>query len=367
MRVREQNRVLGPYEEQGVWRIIIVEDGRKRTRKLSSFKEAIAMKKKVEEEFYGCPSITIENALGEYREYLLQVKQNQQETMEVTMIRLKGFFQNGDLPLQELTEELGIRLYRALLLKYAVATHRRMLVEAKTFLNWCIQNRWLTKNPFQNIQGQGRGSKGKKQLHFDEAKRWMKVALDLAHRGDTKAIVALSTLLLGLRSKELVSLSVRDVDQGGRLLWVPGTKSRAAKRHIEVPMVLQPFLLKLCKRRNPEERLFLNSPGGQYEGKPHHRTFPRKQVIKICKLAGVPLVSAHGMRGLHSTLAIQAGTSPHMVAQSLGHESIKTTLSHYASPDSMQKHQQQKLLNMLEQNHSVRKGRRVLAQGASAA
>ncbi|HXJ21806.1 MAG TPA: hypothetical protein VMT03_16395 [Polyangia bacterium] len=41
----------------------------------------------------------------------------------------------------------------------------------------------------------------------------------------------------------------------------------------------------------------------------------------ICELAKVPVVCAHSMRGLHSTLAMDAVVTGHVVAASLGHES----------------------------------------------
>ena len=50
---------------------------------------------------------------------------------------------------------------------------------------------------------------------------------------------------------------------------------------------------------------------------------------------GVLEVGAHSMRGLHSTLAMEAGMSANVVAASMGHESTKTTLRSYAKPDGV--------------------------------
>lgn len=36
MRQRQSDRVLGPYEQDGVWRIVVIENGECRTRKLVS-------------------------------------------------------------------------------------------------------------------------------------------------------------------------------------------------------------------------------------------------------------------------------------------------------------------------------------------
>jgi hypothetical protein len=45
------------------------------------------------------------------------------------------------------------------------------------------------------------------------------------------------------------------------------------------------------------------------------RDWVRKWVKRICNTAGVPKVTAHGMRGLHSTLAVEHGVSAHVVAR----------------------------------------------------
>jgi hypothetical protein len=62
------------------------------------------------------------------------------------------------------------------------------------------------------------------------------------------------------------------------------------------------------------------------------------------------------MRGLHSTLAIADGTTAHVVAASLGHESISTTLKHYAQPGSMEKAKQDRVLEVIHGGKSGRRG-----------
>jgi integrase len=66
----------------------------------------------------------------------------------------------------------------------------------------------------------------------------------------------------------------------------------------------------------------------------HWRDWVRKWVNRICQTAGVPKVTAHGMRGLHSTLAVENGVSAHVVAASLGHESSTTTMQSYVRPEA---------------------------------
>lgn len=56
---------------------------------------------------------------------------------------------------------------------------------------------------------------------------------------------------------------------------------------------------------------------------------------RICVLADVPLVSAHGLRGTHATLATEAGLSGFAVARALGHTSVTTTYRSYATVASV--------------------------------
>ncbi len=79
----------------------------------------------------------------------------------------------------------------------------------------------------------------------------------------------------------------------------------------------------------------------------HWRDWPREWVQRICDLAKVPKVTAHGMRGLHSTLAVDAGVSSHAVANALGHESFATTAQSYAKPEALTRAKQRRVLTVL--------------------
>ena len=78
------------------------------------------------------------------------------------------------------------------------------------------------------------------------------------------------------------------------------------------------------------------------------RDWVRKWVKRICEVAGVPKVTAHGMRVLHSTLAVENGVSAHVVAASLGHESSATTIQSYVKPEAVAGAQQRRVMTVLE-------------------
>jgi integrase len=159
----------------------------------------------------------------------------------------------------------------------------------------------------------------------------------LATAGEKGAVAALLILYLNLRSGEVVSHIVRDVDDEGRVLWVPTSKTEAGKRVLEVAPVLVPLLWALAKDRKPDEPLF----------GVHWRDWPRKWVQQICRLAGVPLITAHGMRGTHASLATRFGSTSRAVMAAMGHTSEKVTLQSYTDFSALAEAQQHQVLRVL--------------------
>ena len=99
---------------------------------------------------------------------------------------------------------------------------------------------WLARNPLDEVVGVGKRRHGKAQLRIDEARRWQAKALELADQGEAGAVAAMMSLVMGMRASEIVSRVVRDLDDDGRLLWIPETKTEAGKRTLPVPEFLQP-------------------------------------------------------------------------------------------------------------------------------
>jgi integrase len=104
-----------------------------------------------------------------------------------------------------------------------------------------------------------------------------------------------------------------------------------------MPNLMRPYLRELIEGKQPLDPVF------GY----HDRGCVREWVQRICKVAGVPIVSAHGMRGLHSTLAVDAGITSHAVASALGHESFSTTSQSYARPEALDRARQARVLGAL--------------------
>jgi integrase len=320
---------------------VVEGSGSRTARNFETEGEAIQVIRSLNREIRRADEKTIAEARDEYEMYLRDEKQNKERSYTATLWRLGIFFPDAEISLPALTPTKCASYYQALRFretKYgkrlAVDSHRNILAEARTFLKWCTGRGYLRANPLDAVQGTGKRRHGKPQLRIDEARKLQAKALAFAEEGESGAVAALVTLVMGLRAGEVVS---RDLDDGGKLLWIPDSKTEAGKRTLQVPEMLREHLLALAEGKKSNELLF------GY----HDRNWPRKWVGRICKAAGVPRVTAHGMRGLHGTLAVETGLSAHAVAAALGHESVTTTLQSYAKAGAGAGARQEKVLTVL--------------------
>jgi len=209
----------------------------------------------------------------------------------------------------------------------------------------------LSQSPFAGIQPVGRPSRGKKQLRFDEAERFITTAFQLFdERQDTMALAAATALLLGCRASEVLQLRVRDLDCGGTKLWVAARdndyqgKTANAARDPDVPEVLRPRLLKLTADQAPDAYLF----GLGATGKPRSRQLLHSTVQRLCVAAEVPVVCTHSLRGVWATAGVRSGALSHAVAAALGHGSFAVTAKHYVKPGAPDGTRTERLVQMLD-------------------
>ena len=340
-------RVLGPYPIGRQWRVVVVGRGGERdSRFYPSEEKAREVIRSVRREFARNGDKTVTEGLEAYRRYLLDDKGNKPGSVEDTMYRLGVFFPDGGVLLRDLNGKACGGYYEALRTRttrlgqpFSVDSHRNILAEAKSFLRWCTtKKKWLTRNPLEEVEGLGKRKHGKAQLRVDEARKWIAKAVGLADEGEAGAVAAMLALVMGMRATEIVSRVARDLDDNGKLLWIPDSKTEAGRRTLQVPEFLRPHLPGIAKGKSPDTKLF----GA------HWRDWVRKWVARICAAAKVPKVTAHGMRGLHSTLAVENGVSAHVVAASLGHESSATTIQSYVKPEAVAGAQQRRVMSVLE-------------------
>ena len=317
--------VWGPYQESPTkFRLKLVESGHARSLCFRSAVEAEACKARIlldaEQPLH---RRGIGEALTDYRDDLLAARAVKAATAEHIHAQLARFLPL-ELPVAALSAERAERLYRSLAetpsartrRPLSATTHQFVLTLAKGFYKWAVQRGYLAHSPFAAVSPVGKKRAGKSQLRIDEARRFEAAARAMAEAGDRGALGVLLMLHLGMRQGEVGARTSRDLDDEGRVLWVSSGKTRHARRRLRIPESLRPLLLGAARDRNADALLF-------YSGdRPPHRRYFWQKVRAVCQRASVPEVCPHSLRGLHATLALEAGATSELVARALGHGKI---------------------------------------------
>lgn len=354
MRPKEPPRVMGPYEEREKWRIVVVENGKRKSVFLDTEAEALRAKSELERKVLRPVSKKLCDVITLWEQELLRTG-----TTSAISVTHKAFWARTLLKsmleeeISSVTPRQAAAMYEKMLSResrmtgrpLAAATQRFALWTARNFFTWATAVGCAGSNPFKDVKPVGKVNAGKSQLRIEEARRFTRTALDLFEKTEHPlAIGALVALMMGLRTQEVLLREVRDLDDGGRFLWIDRGKTANAKRHLEVPELLRPYLLRLAVGQPPSAPLF----GTGRTGKPHSRNTMWAMVRKLCILAGVPPVCTHSLRGLYATLAVQSGSASHVVASSLGHGSFEVTQRHYAQASSVANASTARVLSILD-------------------
>ena len=139
----------------------------------------------------------------------------------------------------------------------------------------------------------------------------------------------------GLRFSEAMAVTPADFDFGRQTLsvnktwdykngggFVP-TKNRSSVRKVQIDWQLIVQFSALVKGLPDDKPLFVK------EGKHVYNSTANEVLARLCKQAGVPVISIHGLRHTHASLLLFAGVSVASVAKRLGHASMNTTEKTY--------------------------------------
>ena len=327
-------KIYGPYKRGDGFRCLIGEGQTRTTLPIAKTeRQALAYAEHMLRRLQAETPPTVAETIERYHDHL-KAKGLRPASVTTTLYRLRRFFPHPDKPLTVLTPSRCASYYSALTTSQKADTHRNTLAEVKTFGRWLAEQKMVRVSPFEDIKPTGRRSRGKEQLTRDEAKRWLDLAIEEAQKGNDAALVAAMVLLMGVRPGEVIVRTVRDVDSGGTRLRVRQAKTRAGDRDPKIPEVLQPLLAVRCEGKQPTDLLFPASRG-HGEQKRHTVSWVRKQVAKLCQAARVPYVTTYSFRGLHADLGVEQNVVSDVVAKSLGHESSRTTMAHYAKPGTL--------------------------------
>lgn len=297
---------------------------------------------------------TVSEVMAQYECYMRFEKQNKWNSVKTALFRMRALLRPvWDEHIATITVQRAREVYQARVSTgVSAATHRAELRDVRTMWRWLHGKGWVITNPWGQVAPVGRVRRGKEQLRGYEARQLSEVALCQAQgmdMGDERwaesrqegALAVLCALFLGMRAGEVVALTVRDVADGE--VYIARGKTENATRRLWVPEPLWSLLHRraLAVKRAGRDRLF-----------EHRREWVRDNTKRLCRAAGVPEVCAHSLRGLHATLATEAGIAAQAVAAQLGHATPAITQAHYTRPEATTAASQRAVLRVLQGGHS---------------
>ncbi len=323
-------RVYGPYERKGKWRIIgesFVDGFRNRVSKtFETEAEARAALAAVVSKIEGR---TIGRTVEEYIEHLL-ARGDRESGAKTQRYKLRALLclPDEDAPLSSLTHNRVTRLYRNMAATYEPWTHRKALGHARTWARWAIKRGFLTSNPFADVESVGVLSAGcdRDKLGITESARLLSVCLEDKSPG---ALFVATLIVTGLREGELRCREVRDVDAMGSALWLRSRKTSDKERLVAIP--IPALQRRLHEQAQSQERWLWGS--GKSKAKPGPVTWGwvDKALRRMCKKAGVRRITAHALRGTFTTVAKMSGVAATAVANALDHSNIAEQDRSYAA------------------------------------
>lgn len=344
-------KVYGPYTEQRkhrtAYRVVVARpDGASRSRKFDTLAAAEAYADSARGQTSG---VTVSDSITAYVEDMRrrELKPATIERAENHLRNLLDVDRNGKRSVTWVLKQ-GQALYDACqirdvdpedgaITRYSVATHRGALAAGRSWASYCRERGWLRADPFELVKGVGRRNWGraKPQLRVDEGRTLTDFLLARCTPVvEPAAVAVLAALLLGPRATEVVARDVRDLDDGGRLLWIPTSKTANGRRELEVPEVLRPLLLELARDKIGAAPLFVSERGRSGKGARVTRSWLYYHCKRLCRLAGVPVIGPHGMRRSHGSIARRGGATGELVAGQLGHGSVAVQERSYVAPGS---------------------------------
>lgn len=325
MRKKLPPRVVGIYRDRSRFRVVICEDGKRRSLIVTSQEEA---QRKADEISSALrtprPVVTVSDAVSDWNQARLRSGSCKPLTVREQDARLRTFLSDVlSLPIDRIDPEQASRIYLSAVERPcpksgkppAAASQRLYLKLSRALFSWAVQQGLCRGNPFADVKPVGDLRPCKPQLGVDEARRFLDAALAyFVQTHDALALAAATALLLGLRTREVLSRTVGDLNDAAQFLQIERGRSPKEARRWDVPTVLRSHLLTLAAGRAVEEPLFgRNRQGGALSRQALHTL-----VRRLCQRADVPMVCIDSLRGLFAVLGPQSGTVPHAVAARLG-------------------------------------------------
>ncbi len=215
-------------------------------------------------------------------------------------------------------------------------------------LSKAVELGYIVNNPCNYAELPRQNKKETKAFSPEQAQRFLECAKD-----DRHGLVFEIALSSGMRPEEYLSLCWKDIDfekgsatvqralawrKGGSFMFCE-LKTAKSRRTVPLPKSILPKL-KEHRRRQLERRLKLGTAYEKHDlvfasevGNPlHYRNITQRHFEKILERAGMKGAGfvLYSLRHSCATLLLSAGENPKIIAERLGHTSVKMTLDTYS-------------------------------------
>jgi integrase/recombinase XerC len=205
----------------------------------------------------------------------------------------------------------------------------RKLAALRSFFSWLIREGHLSRNPAKSISSPRAEKKLPTFLTVPEMEVLLSQPDAATPLGARDAALIEILYGTGIRSAELVGLSLGDIDLQGRFARVMGKGSKERIVPFGEPSadkirLYLPFRRELCARNKTSQitdRLFVNHRGTALTTRS-----VRRIIAKYIRLAALKSrISPHSLRHSFATHLLNAGADLRSIQELLGHSSLSTT------------------------------------------
>jgi len=207
----------------------------------------------------------------------------------------------------------------------APATANRIISSVRGFFAWAADNGLASADPAIRLKTKTVVNQDREFLSIAQVEKLMRSIT--GRRADEPTRDRAIILLMakgGLRISEVLQMDCSDWSRQNRARVTVHAKGGDRQvRHIgpEVQEAMEGWQRRRLKMDADSAALF---PGRSGHGRLTSESV-RRMVARRCKVAGVPIVSPHGLRHSYATALLIMGADIRVVQKALGHKNISTT------------------------------------------
>jgi integrase len=252
----------------------------------------------------------------------------------------------GGIKVQQFKKAHANQFSTQLLEKIASSTAHKVFTLARMIFSYAVAEDVIPKNPFENTLIK-RGKPAISTWTFDELNKFLQV---VKKDNEFYYRIFAAAAYTGLRKGEVLGIRKIDLDFEKSLINVKQSIFETKEKGVQAGSLKTPsslrsvsiddLLISILKdqiRKNNELKLKFGAGYQDHnlifcnpDGSPVRPSILNRHFNAYIEKSGVPKIRLHDLRHTHATLLLELGVNPKIVADRLGHSSVKITLDVYS-------------------------------------